>query len=372
MKKALYCGSFDPITLGHLDIIARAAKVFDVVTVGVGVNPSKKYMFTFDERVRLIKDAVEALNIRGVEVEKRPIQNLTADYANINGYKYLIKGARTNQDFDYERLIQEVSLTQQRHLETILLFSSTHLSHVSSSAVKELARFHGLIHEYVPLNVKCAIENKLDQKILGVTGTAGSGKSTLCKRLVEYSKNLERDDEWTERRSVHHVNLDEVGHELFTSDLPIAVETRSKIFDNFRTENRKEIGDIVFGNPDKLKVLNDIFRDPMLTLLRDKMSGLKGTILLEGALLAEMNWLFLCNNNVVILKTPSEELHQKRLSDRGMTPEQIKRRLDSQYTFEEKMSTITKKIDEVNFGSYLIVDSTEANTKYLYDCVSMG
>ena len=237
--KALYVGSFDPFTLGHLNIALRAKNMFGGLTIGVGNNPSKKYMFSIAERCSLIKRTMPDVQI----VE---IRNLTADYAHKNGFTHLIKGARTSQDFDYEKLINEVTLTQQRNLETILMFSDTRLSHISSSAAKELAKFQGLIHEYVPLHTKEAIEAKLGQAIVGVTGTIGSGKSTFCNNLVNNTAS------WGVS-NVIHVNMDGLAHKLLNDDFHLAVETRKKITDAFKTTDRKELGKIVFGN----KTLNN-------------------------------------------------------------------------------------------------------------------
>jgi pantetheine-phosphate adenylyltransferase len=354
MKKALYVGSFDPCTLGHLDVIARASNLFGDVSVAVGDNPSKKYMFCHTERVNLLKQAVAYLGLgfNNVKVIETPILNLTADYARIHGYDVIIKGARTGQDFDYEKLIHEISLTQQRNLETVLLFSGKQFAHVSSSAAKELAKFQGLVHGYVPINVKAAMERKLGQRIIGVTGTIGSGKSTFCKSLATPTELIS-----TRERPIYHVNMDEIGHELFTSTLPIAEETRWKLKERFGTNDRKELGKLVFGHRAALDDLNGIFREPMLTLLRDKLLGLKGTILLEGALLTEMNWLFLCNNQVVIVKTPSEQEHYNRLSARGLNERQIEDRLQSQYNDDKKWHIATDAMLRDGFGKCVIHDS---------------
>ena len=342
VNKALYIGSFDPITLGHMDIIRRASAMSEFLTVAIGNNPNKKYMFEFRERAGLVQDAVKLLNLSNVFVQTNPVEYLTADYARIYGYNIIVKGARTAQDFDYEKLIHEISVTQQREIETVLLFSSTHLSHVSSSAAKELARFQGLVHEYVPIHVKAAMEAKLGQYIIGVTGTIGSGKSSFCQMVS----------------GTTHINMDPLSHELLVdSQLPLAVQTREKIMNRFGTCDRKKLGEAVFGNPEELAALNAILKEPMLTRLREKMAGKKGIIFLEGALLAEMNWLFLCNNRVILVKTPDPEEHTRRLRARGHSDEQIARRIASQYDYDEKIAVIAKQMNKDQFGKCLIFDS---------------
>lgn len=346
---ALYCGSFDPVTLGHMDIIKRACAMFDFVEVAIGENPSKKCMFTFDERVLMMETALRLLgaSVAGkVGLARRPVKILTADHARMYGFDVIIKGARTGQDFDYEKLIHEVSITQQRKIDTILLFSSANLGHVSSSAAKELAKYQGLVHEYVPIHVKAAIEVKLNRRIVGVTGTIGSGKSTICKMAAN-------------GKTIHHVNMDLIAHELLTCKLPIADETRNYIKAEFGTIDRAELGKIVFNDKSKLNKLNAIYKEPLLTLLRDKLSGLTGTILLEGALLVELDWLFLCNNDVILVKTPSRVEHYDRLAKRGYLPEQIENRISSQYTYEEKYDKIMNSINKDLCGRCMVVDTEE-------------
>jgi pantetheine-phosphate adenylyltransferase len=332
--KALYVGSFDPFTLGHLNIVLRACAMFPTVTIGIGNNPSKKYMFSVEERIALIK-AIPSIKKHNVSVVE--INNLTADYARINGYTHLIKGARTAQDFDYEKLINEITLTQQRNLETILLFSDTKLSHVSSSASKALAKFQGLVHDYLPLNIKEAVEAKLGQAIVGVTGIIGAGKSTFCKYLVD---EMQHEFGCT----IHHVNMDLLAHRLLTETTPLAEEVRGEILREFGTSDRKALGEIVFGNKDKLNVLNSIYREPILTLLREELRGKKGIVLLEGALLAELDWLFLCNNNVILVREPESKKYLKRLRKRGYSDTQVNNRLQSQYTYHDKKVVIGDKI----------------------------
>jgi dephospho-CoA kinase len=318
-------------------------------------------MFNHKERVDMMETALRLLgkSVTGtVGLARNPVKILTADHARMYGFDVIIKGARTNQDFDYEKLIHEVSLTQQHKLETVLLFSAAKLSHVSSSAVKELAKYQGLIHEYVPIHVKAGIENKLVQRIIGVTGTIGSGKSTLCKKLA-------RD------YGAHHINMDAIAHELLTSNLPIAQEVREKIKETFGTTDRKELGDIVFGNDSELKRLNAIYREPMLTMLREKLSILRGPIVLEGALLVELGWLFLCNNRMIVVKTPSEQQHRSRLSSRGYSPEQMQRRIDSQYTYDEKYASILNAIGKDLYGKCIVFD-TEDNDNMSANIIKIG
>ncbi len=178
MAGAIYSGSFDPVTLGHLDIIRRARRAFDPLRVVVGNNPAKRYVFTLEERARFLRHELVDL---GVEVHT--IENqLLADYAYEAGFPVVVKGVRGIQDYDYERMMHEINLTQQRGIDTHVLLGRRELAHVSSSAVKELCRYQGFTHEYVPLIVKEALERRLnEQVVVGVTGGIACGKSHLAR-----------------------------------------------------------------------------------------------------------------------------------------------------------------------------------------------
>lgn len=338
MTKALYTGSFDPFTYGHLDIVERALKTFDYVTVGVADNPSKKYMFSKEEKINIVIRALSNKGINNVDVVS--INGLVADYAAIHGFTHVLKGVRSSEDFSYEKVINDVSLTQRENFETILMFSRPKFTHISSSAVKELSKNQGIIHEYVPLFVKAAMEEKAGQTIIGVTGIIGSGKSTLCKKAAELY-------------GVHYIDLDKIGHELFRTDperLPISDIVQTKLKTRFGTFDRKELGEIVFNSKEKLNFLNEVMREPILTLLRAKLSDLKGIILIEGALLLEMGWSFLCNNRVILMTPPNRELLFDRLRLRGMKDDQIERRLNSQFSHEIKNEIIKNTISKDKFG----------------------
>lgn len=346
--KALYTGSFDPLTRGHLDIIQRACGIFPSITIGVGDNPSKKYMFERDERVALIR---ETLNLAGFpQVKVCVVDGLTIDFAKLQGFTHLIKGARNGQDFDYERLLHDISLTQQLGIETVLLFADPKLNNVSSSAAKELARHQGLIHEFVTFNVKAAIEKKHGQTIIGVTGTIGAGKSSLCKMLASHFDHA------------HHVNLDALGREVLEGNTPLALQTQARVESHFGTRDRKKLGQIVFQNAEALIQLNEFCRDPLLTLLRLDLTKRRGLIFIESALLAELKWLHLCCNRVILVHEPEGPTHVQRLLSRGLSKEQIATRRASQYSYARKEEVIREAIAREGFGQLLIHQSNNTGS----------
>lgn len=341
MPRAIYSGSFDPVTFGHLDIIERAARVFDDLEVVVGNHPAKRYVFSLEERVGFLRQSIGDPRVRVRKIEHQ----LLADYAYEAGVRTIVKGVRGIQDYDHERMMHEINLTQQRGIDTHILLSRKDLDHVSSSAVKELCRFQGFTHEYVPLVVKEALERRLNEQIIiGVTGGIGCGKSTLARGLVATGTRL--------GLAVHDLDLDQVAHGLL-EDRPESAyrDLRAQVCAAFgMTElKRKALGEFVFNHPAELARLNEIMRVPLLTRLRAGMVGKRGVILLNAALLAEADLLHLCNNRVLLV-TADEDVRLARLRARGLSAEQIGRRLASQYTTEEKRLRIAQRIRESRHG----------------------
>lgn len=346
---AIFSGSFDPVTLGHLNIIERAANTFSELIVAIGENPNKKYTFNLQERIAFLKNAT--IHLKNVRVES--FDGLLIDFAYEQNANIIVKGVRNNQDFDYERLLHEVSITQQTGIDTHILVCDNKLSHVSSSAVKELCRYQGLIHEYVPYEVKCNLEKVINKQcIIGITGSIGVGKSYVTEKLVSC---LIRSDE-----RVTHVDLDKLAHSLYSSTVPVHVKLQKTILDEFNLndivkpydglELRKRLGEIVFNDINKLNKLNNLIKQPLLTLIRKTIRGVSGIILLNGSLLVESELLHLCNNNVIVINT-RKETQVSNLKNRNLSENQIDRRINSQFTTIDKIIKIEKEINKYNYGN---------------------
>jgi len=157
MKIAICPGSFDPVTLGHLDIINRSRKVFDHTIVAVLVNPDKCTSFTVEERIKLLKRATAGM----VDVEVVGFEGLLADYARIRSATAIVKGLRAMSDFEYEFQMALTNKKLNPELETMFLTTSAENMFLSSSIVKQVAKFGGDISNFVPQCILADIEERL-------------------------------------------------------------------------------------------------------------------------------------------------------------------------------------------------------------------
>lgn len=157
MKKAICPGSFDPITNGHVDIIKRAAELFDEVTVLVVTNPDKKCVFSPEERCKLIGKAVEGID--GIKVDS--FSGLLADYVRKNGISAIVKGIRSSSDFEYEFQMALANRSLAPDAETVFITADPQNMYVSSSLIRQIAGFGGDVSDFVPKNIVEEIEKRL-------------------------------------------------------------------------------------------------------------------------------------------------------------------------------------------------------------------
>ncbi|HBI7255717.1 TPA: pantetheine-phosphate adenylyltransferase [Listeria monocytogenes] len=155
-KIAVIPGTFDPITNGHLDIIERAAKIFDVLYVSVLNNSSKKPLFTIEERMEMIRQVTA--HLPNVQVESA--SGLTVDYAATRGATAIVRGLRAVSDFEYEMQIASMNRTLNAEIETFFIMTNTKYPFLSSSMVKEVAQYQGDISELVPEIVNEQVQAK--------------------------------------------------------------------------------------------------------------------------------------------------------------------------------------------------------------------
>lgn len=145
-RKAVYPGSFDPLTNGHIDIIKRVAKLYDEISVAVLINTNKKELFSIEERVKLIENEIK--DLPNVRVDS--FHGLLVNYCEANEIGVIIRGLRAVSDYEYEMQIAQMNRSLSQAVETVFLMTNTKYSFLSSSIVKEVARFGGNIAEIVP------------------------------------------------------------------------------------------------------------------------------------------------------------------------------------------------------------------------------
>lgn len=159
MITAVYPGSFDPVTYGHLDIIQRGAKVFDKVVVAVLENPSKKPLFTVQERTQLLREVTQ--EIENVEIEA--FHGLLVDYMRLKEANTIIKGLRAVSDFEYELQMASINRTLNDQVETFFMMTNNKYSFLSSSIVKQVAKYNGSVKDFVPYPVEKALRKKFQK-----------------------------------------------------------------------------------------------------------------------------------------------------------------------------------------------------------------
>ncbi len=160
MSKAIYPGSFDPVTKGHLDIIRRAARMFDSLTVSILNNSEKSPLFSVDERVNMLRKACS--DIKNVSIDS--FSGLTADYAKKTGTDVIIRGLRAITDFEYELQMAQTNRKILPTVDTVFLTTSLEYAYLSSSIVREVASYGGDISEFVTPEVAELVYRKFQEK----------------------------------------------------------------------------------------------------------------------------------------------------------------------------------------------------------------
>ncbi|MFK2820573.1 pantetheine-phosphate adenylyltransferase [Flavobacteriaceae sp. LMIT009] len=148
MKRAVFPGSFDPITLGHVDIINRALPLFDEIVVAIGVNAGKKYMFSLEDRKKFIEDAFADKP----KIKVMTYEGLTVDFCKNNDIEFILRGLRNPADFEFEKAIAQTN-RKLSGIETVFLLTSAETSFISSSIVRDIIRNNGDISKLVPDSV---------------------------------------------------------------------------------------------------------------------------------------------------------------------------------------------------------------------------
>ncbi len=150
MKKAVFPGSFDPITSGHVDIVKRAIPLFDEIIIAIGVNTQKKYLFSLEQRMAWLEKVFE----KEPTVKIDSYEGLTAHYCKRIKANYMLRGLRNASDFDYEKTISQLNSIVGDGLETVFLISRPSFSHISSTIVREIIKGKGDASPFLPAEIK--------------------------------------------------------------------------------------------------------------------------------------------------------------------------------------------------------------------------
>lgn len=157
VKRAIYSGTFDPITNGHMDILKRGLKIYDEIIVAVATSSAKRPMFSLNSRVKLIQNATKGF--KGIQVE--PFDTLVVDFARKHNVYNIIRGLRTNTDFEYELQMSYANSSLDKDIDTVFLMPSLQNAFVSSSVVRELIRFGGDYSHIVPKEILDQIKDEI-------------------------------------------------------------------------------------------------------------------------------------------------------------------------------------------------------------------
>lgn len=156
MKIAVFPGSFDPITVGHVDLVHRALPLFDRIIVAVGINSTKKYLFPLEQRIAWLKDVFKDDPRVGVDA----FENLTAHYCQRIGARYLLRGLRNASDFDYEKTISQLNHIVGEGIETVFLIAQPEFTHISSTIVREIIVGGADPTPFIPPQIKIQAKDK--------------------------------------------------------------------------------------------------------------------------------------------------------------------------------------------------------------------
>ena len=149
IRKAVFPGSFDPFTLGHLDVIKRGVDLFDELTIAIGINSEKKYMFSLEQRIKFIEDCF----IDNPKVKVVAYKGLTVDFCKKNSIDFILRGLRNPADFEFEKAIAHTNRDLAK-IETVFLLTAAATSYISSSIVRDVIRNHGDYTKLVPQTVR--------------------------------------------------------------------------------------------------------------------------------------------------------------------------------------------------------------------------
>lgn len=160
VRSAIFPGSFDPFTAGHLEIVERSLRFFDKIVIAIGINSEKRGYFNCAQRIDIILQALKSKGIANERFEVMTYDSLTADLCARLGIYHIIRGIRSTIDFEYERSIADANKHLNDRIDTIFIASSQKYSHISSTAVRDLLKYGGNLEDFMPKGVVIPVKSK--------------------------------------------------------------------------------------------------------------------------------------------------------------------------------------------------------------------
>lgn len=350
-RRGLFAFSADPITNGHLEVIAEASAECDHLIVAVMNNDAKKgkYLFSAEERVKIARKAIEECGFGNVSVIVD--EGLLTDLFLREGCDKLYRGVRNEEDLRYEKaqvVLLDLILPGIED-RTRMIMTGKRIGHISSTAVKLFASYNADVAELVPAFVKAELERRVSKQIrIGITGGIAVGKTTVAQGLA--------------RQLGHHVNVDELVRELYREDGHGAQRLRDEIervmgpgvlAADRRDVNRSVMAERLFAPTTGPAVYDEITRLTAPHVDRKYREALKdkeGVIIVEWAQMAEMRMSHWVNHRVIVVDSPDRERFAEK---RGIAPEQLARVRAKQWSADRKAEALAAAGEAAKYGRVL-------------------
>ncbi len=364
MSKAGYLGSFGGFTNGHQDVVEQLSAHFDEVIVGIGVNPSKTNPeFSLAELEANARHILRHLP----NVTVKFYSGLFTDFLEEQRVDVLVRGLRNGREYDSQidmELYDQWARTKedqgrtpgrngQRRRTTLYIPATPGNEFISSTMVKAVLREHGDAEGLAPASTIAQLMARIEKQYpYGITGVSGAGKGHICRKFKEIADQL--------CLPLYHADIDLIAHDILGDrEEPDYVALRKEIGAAFGHEvvnadgsiDRAKLGPILFSDPQKMRLYDDMMRRPVLRLLRKNLNRRKGILLLDSALFAEAGLSHLANRNVLVVDAALDTRIARLKKRQNLTSAQIRRRAKSQFTTDNKVNIIKESIAAADYGS---------------------
>ena len=339
-KPFIFSWSFDPWTYGHESVVHDLFEIFPeaYLIILVAKNPKKQYLFTLEQRKNLIETALQKY---WEKIKIEIYDGVVTQYAYLHQARAIIKWIRDEKDSAYEIEIARANTYFSWKVHTLLLPQlDTQVSEIRSSVTKVLFDYGADTTWLISPMIREALRmKKRRQFLVGITGGTGSGKTTLSRKLEEYSREKEL--------PIYHIELDTIVYELYQKpETPLQRNIRSQMLQLFSREiidaddtlNRKILADIIFSDTVKKQQLEKILGEAFLYMLSQKVQSITtpGIILLDWALFVEYQKTDVCDENMILMWVPENMQRERILSRDMLSPEQADARIQHQLSFSQR------------------------------------